>query len=98
VVTAHCREGRTQQWAKYAQVDTLVVLMAVKNRVFIAQSLLTAGRKADEPVAFIERGTLPNERVVESTLGAVADGQTEIDSPAVFVVGEVVRLRTQLAI
>jgi len=86
-----------QEWANYAAVDTLVVLMGVKNRAFIAQSLIAAGRKTDEPVAFIERGTLPGEKIVESTLGAVAAGHAEIDSPAVFVIGEVVKLRTRLS-
>jgi siroheme synthase len=86
-----------QDWTKYAPVDTIVVLMGVKNRAFIAQSLLNAGRKAEEPIAFIERGTWPDERVIESTLGAVAAGEIEVGSPAVFVIGEVVRLRAQLA-
>ena len=98
VVTAHCQEGRVQEWAKYAQVDTLIVLMGVKNRVFIAQSLLACGRKPEEPAAFIESGSLPGERIVESTLGAIAAGQSEVQSPAVFVIGEVVRLRAQLAV
>lgn len=97
VVTAHCRQGEQQQWNRYANVDTLVVLMGVKNRAFVAQSLIAAGRRAAEPVAFIERGTLPAERIVESTLGAVAAGEVEIVSPAVFVIGEVVRLRERLA-
>jgi uroporphyrin-III C-methyltransferase len=98
VVTAHCQEGRLQEWAKYASVDTIVVLMGVKNRTFIAQSLLNAGRKTHEPVAFIERGTLPDERVVESTLSAVAAGEVEVRNPAVFVIGEVVRLRAKLVV
>lgn len=97
VVTAHCREGRTEQWSKYAAVDTLVVLMGVSNREFIAQSLIDAGRDQNQPVAFIERGTLPGETIVESTLGAVASGQVEVESPAVFVIGEVVRLRARLS-
>jgi len=97
VITAHCREGRTEQWSKYAAIDTLVVLMGVTNREFIAQSLMAAGRGTDEPVAFIERGTLPEERVIEGTLGAVAAGQIDAQSPAVFVIGEVVRLRARLA-
>jgi uroporphyrin-III C-methyltransferase len=98
VVTAHCREGRAQDWAKYARVDTIVVLMGVKNRAFIAQSLLDAGRDRNEPVAFIERGTLPDERIIETNLGAVAAGESMVRSPAVFVIGEVVRLRAQLAL
>lgn len=96
VVTAHCREGQTQNWSSYAGIDTLVVLMGVDNRTFIAQSLIAAGRSADEPVAFIERGTLPEERVVESSLGAVAAGAVEVQSPAVFVIGQVVTLRRVL--
>lgn len=96
VVTAHCHEGRAQEWTKYAHIDTLVILMGVKNRIFIAQSLVSAGRKPDEPVAFVERGSTPEERIVESTLEAVADGLCEVSSPAVFVIGEVVRLRARL--
>lgn len=97
VVTAHCREGQNQNWSSYAGIDTLVVLMGVANRTFIAQSLIAAGRSADEPVAFIERGTLPEERVVESSLGAVAAGAVEVQSPAVFVIGQVVPLRRVLS-
>lgn len=93
VITAHCREGRSEQWSKFAAIDTLVVLMGVTNREFIAQSLIAAGRARNEPVAFIERGTTPEERVVETVLGAVASGDVEVESPAVFVIGEVVRLR-----
>jgi uroporphyrin-III C-methyltransferase len=96
VVTAHCQEGRAQEWAKYTGVDTLVVLMGVKNRVFIAQSLLAAGRRPNEPAAFIERGSMPDERITESTLRSVAAGECEVNSPAVFVIGEVVRLRARL--
>ena len=97
IATAHCQEDREQRWKSYVHVDTLVVLMSVKNREFVARSLIAAGRRDDEPVAFIERGTLPDEKVIESTLGAVAAGNVDAASPAVFVIGEVVRLRERLA-
>ena len=96
VVTAHCQEDRDQLWNRYAGIDTLVVLMGVKNREFVAQSLIAAGRQADEPIAFIERGSLPEEKITEGTLGEVAAGKVEVSSPAVFVIGEVVRLRERL--
>ena len=32
VITGHCREGLTHDWLKYAGIDTLVILMGVKNR------------------------------------------------------------------
>jgi uroporphyrin-III C-methyltransferase len=98
VITGHCHEGRTEQWSKYAAVDTLVVLMAVKNREFIAQSLIAAGRDRDQPVAFVQRGTMPGETILESTLGCVASGHVDVQSPAVLIIGEVVRLRTRLGI
>lgn len=93
VITGHCREGLALEWKKYAGLDTLVVLMGIQNRAFIAQSLIAAGRPPSEPVAFIERGTTDRERVIESTLANVAEGKTNVNSPAVFVIGEVVRTR-----
>jgi uroporphyrin-III C-methyltransferase len=47
-------------------------------------------------VAFIERGTLAGEAVIESSLAEVAAGSVEVHSPAVFIIGEVVKLRAQL--
>jgi uroporphyrin-III C-methyltransferase len=96
IITGHCARGLQQPWANYAKVDTLVVLMGVQNRRFIAQSLIDAGRDAHQPIAFIERGSTPEQRVVVSDLGAVARGEVEVRNPAVFVIGEVVRLRTTL--
>jgi uroporphyrin-III C-methyltransferase len=97
VVTGHCRDGENTAWEGYAGVDTLVVLMGVKNRACIAGRLITAGRAPDTPAAFVENGTTPREHVVVTTLGEVARGGVEVEAPAVFVIGEVVRLRARLA-
>jgi uroporphyrin-III C-methyltransferase len=59
--------------------------------------LITAGRDGKEPVAFVERGASPEERVTVSTLADVAQGRVSVKNPAVFVVGEVVRLREKLS-
>jgi uroporphyrin-III C-methyltransferase len=93
VFTAPQVPNQTMAWERYAQVDTLVVLMGVRNRVWIAQSLIAAGRSPNDPAAFIERGSLPSERVVETVLSEVAAGKVEVKSPAVFVIGQVVKLR-----
>ena len=77
-------------------VDTLVILMAVENRAAIANNLIRAGRNREEPVAFIERGSTDRQRVVTSTLSEVARGQVDVQSPAVFVIGQVVRMRRHL--
>lgn len=97
VITGHCQEGRTERWSKYVAVDTLVVLMGVKNREFIARALIAAGRDRYQPVAFVQRGSMPGEAIVESTLNRVASG-IAVESPTVFVIGEVVRLRARLSV
>ncbi len=84
-------------WTQYARLDTLVILMGVENREYIAESLIRCGRGVSQPVAFIENGTTRRERIVEATLSEVAAGRVEVNPPAVFVIGEVVRLRGRLA-
>lgn len=93
VITGHLEETEQHPWARYRHVDTLVVLMGVKNRQTIARALIEAGRAASEPVAFVQNGTLENELVVTATLGEVAAGHVEVKNPAVFVIGQVVALR-----
>ncbi len=98
VVTGHECTGKEKRvdWRSFRGIDTLVVLMGVKNRQRIAKELLDAGRNPEEPVAFIERGTTREQRVVVSTLREVASEPPEVKPPAVMVVGEVVRLREEI--
>jgi uroporphyrin-III C-methyltransferase len=96
VVTGHCHEGTSHAWERYAHVDTLVILMGVKNRQLIASSLVKAGRSPNQPVAFVYRGSLKEESTVESTLADVAAGKVEVKNPSVFVIGDVVNLRRLL--
>ena len=96
VITGHCKQGLTQRWENYSKIDTLVLLMSVKNRAFIAQALIASGRPPNEPVAFIERGATREERTIISDLQSVADGLVDVQNPAVWVVGNVVRLREKL--
>lgn len=96
VVAGHACGGEAVDWRSLASIDTLIVLMGVANRGRIAEELIRAGRNPRQPVAFIENGTLPRERVVVADLGSVADGRVKVESPAVMVVGEVVRVREKL--
>lgn len=97
VITGHLRsEGQEVDWSKYARVDTLVILMGVATRAAIAAELIRHGRPAAQPVAFVERGSTERERVTVATLGEVARGEVEVSNPAVFVAGEVVRVREGL--
>jgi uroporphyrin-III C-methyltransferase len=97
VITGHCRQEDEENWRRYAGIDTLVILMGVKNRVHIARSLIKVGRNGAESLAFVERGASPDERVIVSTLAEVAAGRVAVKNPAVLVIGEVVRLRERLS-
>ncbi len=89
IVTGHRREGAQSEWHRYAQVDTLVILMGVAERVEIARELIELGRDPNEPVAFIENGSTPRERLVRGTLEGVATGQIDTKPPAIWVIGAV---------
>ena len=73
---------------------TLVLLMAVGGLRWTTTLLREHGRAADCPVAIVERGFAPDQRVTIGTLETIADlavGRA-VESPAVVVVGDVVRL------
>ena len=78
---------------------TLVFYMGVRSLPRIAEQLVAGGRPADEPVAVVERGTLPGQRVLLATLGDVGERAAAegIRAPAVTLVGPVAALREQLA-
>jgi len=98
VVTGHETVGKQKyvDWKAFKDIDTIVVLMGVKNRQRIARELIEAGRNPYEPVAFIEKGTTEHQRIVLSTLKEVAENPPEVNPPAVIVIGKVVELHNQL--
>jgi uroporphyrinogen III methyltransferase/synthase len=82
-------------WDALAQFPgTLVVYMGARQLEAIAQRLISGGRDPDEPAAVIERGTLPDQRVLEGTLRTV--GGLGARAPAIAVLGSVAALRQQL--
>jgi uroporphyrin-III C-methyltransferase/precorrin-2 dehydrogenase/sirohydrochlorin ferrochelatase len=97
VVSAHLGEKSQSSvdWESLARgSSTLVLLMAMDRLALIGKMLVSHGRAPDTPVAVIQEATLPNQRTVVSTLDCVAAdvAAAELRSPAVVVVGEVVRL------
>jgi uroporphyrinogen III methyltransferase/synthase len=78
---------------------TLVFYMGVRNLARIAEQLVAGGRGADEPVAVVERGTLPGQRTVSGTLSDIAAlvAEAGLRAPAITLVGSVARLRPTLS-
>jgi uroporphyrin-III C-methyltransferase/precorrin-2 dehydrogenase/sirohydrochlorin ferrochelatase len=80
-------------WPALARLrGTLVVLMGLKNLPVIAAELIARGRAADTPAAVVQEGSTDAQRVLRSTLGAVAADARDagIRPPAVVVIGDVV--------
>jgi len=102
VISAHLdpsQPGATVDWDAMARSSgTLVLLMAVAHLDAVAAELVKRGRDAATPVAVITDGTTHEQRVLTSTLEAVAGeaAAAGVRPPAVVVVGDVVRLRDQL--
>lgn len=97
VITGHGAGYGETDWSGYAAIDTLVILMGVSQRVAIAKALIAAGRRSSEPVMFVTSATTEQETITVATLGAVAADEVEVVSPSVFVIGDVVRLRSRIA-
>jgi len=103
VVTGHrdaTRPWTSIRWDRLATgADTLVVVMGMRNLEKIAATLIAEGRAADTPAAVVMEGATPRQRVVEAPLGELAARAREagLVAPAVVVVGDVVRLRAELA-
>lgn len=76
----------------------IVMYMAMKHIGQIASSLMAAGRRPDEPLAFVCNAATTAQTVLETTLAdaEAAVARSGIEPPAIVVVGEVVRLRSSL--
>jgi len=73
---------------------TIVVLMGVGTLPHLASGLARHGMRADMPVAIIERGFSDRQRTTVAEIDTVVRvaGEVGARSPAVLVIGEVVRL------
>ena len=100
LVTGHGETEVTANWQALAQLNhTLVFYMGVSRSEEIAGQLMAHGLSGDTPAAFIENGCRANQRVLTTTLAALAETaeRDAVQSPALIVVGDVVRLADQLA-
>jgi len=99
VITGHeaCKAEPSVDWERLSTaVDTLVVLMGLKNLPLIVGKLLAHGRAPETPVALIKWGTTEEQQTVIGTLADIIGKAAVLQPPVVVVIGEVVALRDRL--
>jgi uroporphyrin-III C-methyltransferase len=99
VVTGHKaqKEQAPVQWANLAaSVDTLVILMGLKNLDQITGELISHGVAPDTAIAVISRGTTADQETVTGTIVDIVGKAAGLESPAVIVIGRVVQLQQRL--
>lgn len=101
-VSGHDLNGkrRNPEWLTDIPRDgTLVLFMASRQLAANLHSLIVGGRHADTPAAYVASATTRNQKVFVGTLMTLGDnvGLLDTNEPGLVIVGEVVRLREQIA-
>lgn len=100
-VTAYRRAGADDpDWATLARPEqTVVVYMGLQGIDRVCGALIDAGAPGTRPAALVAHGTLATQQVIAGTLADLPAqvAPADIESPTLLIVGDVVRLREQLA-
>jgi len=97
-ITGHKKAGAFEEvdYGRLADAgDTMVFYMGLHNAPKISAGLLAKGMAADTPVALIENGTCPQQKVWISDLQNFHNTIMEqsVQSPALILIGEVIKAR-----
>jgi uroporphyrin-III C-methyltransferase/precorrin-2 dehydrogenase/sirohydrochlorin ferrochelatase len=99
-VTGHLQDGSVDlNWKALAQPQqTVVFYMGLHGVPSICRELVNHGLPADTPVALVQQGTTPNQRVFTSTLRDLPAlvQHADIKPPTLIIVGTVVNLHDKL--
>ncbi|GIX30308.1 MAG: hypothetical protein KatS3mg124_0780 [Porticoccaceae bacterium] len=100
-LTAHRREGALAlPWELACHPEqTVAFYMGLSVAAELARALMARGRRPETPVAVIARASRPEERILIATLGTLEEelARARLESPALILVGEVVRARSARA-
>ena len=99
-VTAHLKNGTTNlPWEEFIiDQQTIIFYMALSGASYICEKLMEHGMDKDMPIAIIEKGTMPEQKVYISSLTELPDllEKEDIQAPTLMIVGEVVKLNEKL--
>lgn len=99
-ITGHLKEQQVNlDWSEFANRNqTIVFYMGLVGLPKIAEQLLSIGRSPKTPVAIIEKGTTPNQKVTITSLAEINPllANVQFKAPTLVIVGDVVSLRQRL--
>ncbi|WP_394169316.1 siroheme synthase CysG [Saccharospirillum alexandrii] len=99
-VTGHLKDGSLNlPWSELASPQqTVVFYMGLMGLEKICNKLIQHGRSADTPIALVQKGTTPEQRLWVGTLATLPDLVREDppQAPTLIIVGEVVSLHERL--
>ena len=94
-VTGHAKAGEAPDldWPALARANqTVVVYMGLATAGAVGARLIGAGRAPSTPALIVENASLPDERRVVTTLGALGEAAAGLGGPAILIVGEAMAL------
>ena len=94
VLTGHTKDNGLggYDWRQLAGLDTLVIMMGMRNLAEICGKLMDHGKASSTPIAIIERATRADQKQTVGTLEDITGKAEGLKAPATIVVGEVVAL------
>ena len=99
-VTAHLKGGKCDlPWDEFvADQQTIVFYMALSGAQNLSEQLIKHGMRESMPIALIEKGTTPEQKIYISTLVEMPQliKTEKVGAPSLLIVGEVVKLHEKL--
>jgi uroporphyrin-III C-methyltransferase/precorrin-2 dehydrogenase/sirohydrochlorin ferrochelatase len=100
-VTGHLKDGTADlDWPSLVRLNqTVVIYMGLGGLPEICRQMVAHGASPELPIAVVQDGSMRTQKVVTGTLANMAErvAQASLKSPCLTIVGEVVKLRQELA-
>jgi len=96
-ITGHEKNGKLNiNWSNLIHENqTIVIYMGLNSLPIIVQNLIDSGMRKNMPIALVQEGTTEKQKVMVSTISRVISKtlKSNIQSPVIIIIGEVVKLR-----
>jgi uroporphyrin-III C-methyltransferase/precorrin-2 dehydrogenase/sirohydrochlorin ferrochelatase len=99
-ITGHLKnDGVNLHWPELMDpMQTLVFYMGLVGLQAICEQLIQHGRDPNTPLALIEKGTTPEQRVIIASLATISERLhvEKVSAPTLTIIGNVVKLHEKL--